>query len=119
MLKITLTPEQEQFLQAQLKTGKYNNPQEVISKAFKLLEKENKTELLANIPASASAKKILTEKIKEFRDNLENTQNQPLNPEREKLSREVKELFDKTQSIPGIGDITEQEIATEIEAYRK
>jgi hypothetical protein len=35
------------------------------------------------------------------------------------LSREVKELFDKTQSIPGIGDITEEEIATEIEAYRK
>lgn len=46
MLKITLTPEQEQFLQAQLKTGKYNNPQEVISKAFKLLEKEIKPNYL-------------------------------------------------------------------------
>ncbi|VXD25936.1 conserved hypothetical protein [Planktothrix serta PCC 8927] len=118
MLQITLTPEQEQFLQAQLKTGKYNNPQEVISKAFKLLEKEEKTELLANIPGSASAKKLLTEKIKEFRDNLKNTQNQPLNLEQEKLSRKVKELFDKTQSIPGIGDITEEEIVAEIEAYR-
>ncbi len=118
MLQITLTPEQEQFLQAQLKTGKYNNLQEVISKAFKLLEKEEETELIANIPGSASAKKLLTEKLKEFRDNLENTQNQPLNLEREKLSREVKELFNKTQSIPGIGDITEEEIATEIEAYR-
>ncbi|HEY9863299.1 ribbon-helix-helix domain-containing protein [Planktothrix paucivesiculata] len=118
MLKITLTSEQEAFLQAQLQTGKYNNPQEVISKAFKLLEKEEESELLANIPGSASAKKLLTEKIKEFSDNLENNQNQFLNPEEQKLSRELKELFDKTQSIPGIGDITEEEIAAEIEAYR-
>ena len=40
MISITLTPEQEEFLQARLKSGKYNNPQEVISEAFKLLEKE-------------------------------------------------------------------------------
>ncbi|MBE9145760.1 ribbon-helix-helix domain-containing protein [Planktothrix mougeotii] len=118
MIQITLTPEQEQFLQAQLKTGKYNNLQEVISKAFKLLEKEEETEFIANIPGSPSAKKLLKEKIKEFRDNLENNQNQPLNIEQEKLIREVKELFDKTQSIPGIGDITEEEIVAEIEAYR-
>jgi Arc/MetJ-type ribon-helix-helix transcriptional regulator len=31
MMQITLTPEQEQFLQAQLKMGKYHNPQEEIA----------------------------------------------------------------------------------------
>ena len=40
MISITLTPEQEKFIQNKLKSGKYNNPQEVINEAFKLLEKE-------------------------------------------------------------------------------
>jgi antitoxin ParD1/3/4 len=35
------------------------------------------------------------------------------------VSQKVKELFDKTQSLPGIQDITEEEIAAEIEAYRR
>lgn len=119
MLQITLTPEQEQFLQAQLKTGKYNNPQEVITKAFKLLEKEETSELIANIPGSPAAKKLLTEKLKAFRENQESRPNQRLNPDQEKLSQEVKALFNQTQSIPGIGNITDEEIAAEIEAYRR
>lgn len=40
MISITLTPEQEQFVRDRLKSGKYNNPQEVISEGFKLLENE-------------------------------------------------------------------------------
>jgi antitoxin ParD1/3/4 len=38
---------------------------------------------------------------------------------RQNLSKKVKELFDKTQSLPGVQDITEEEIAEEIEAYRR
>jgi antitoxin ParD1/3/4 len=38
---------------------------------------------------------------------------------RQDLSKKVKELFDKTQSLPGVQDITEEEIAEEIEAYRR
>lgn len=38
---------------------------------------------------------------------------------RQALSKKVKELFDKTQSLPGVQDITEEEIAEEIEAYRR
>lgn len=119
MMSITLTPEQEQFVRAKLKSGKYNNPQEVISEGFKLLEKEEENQLPSYIRGSESAKKLLLEKVKEFRKNRELTKNQPRNPEREKLSREVRELFDKTQSIPGIQDITEEEIAAEIDAYRR
>lgn len=38
---------------------------------------------------------------------------------RQTLSQKVKELFDKTQSLPGVQDITEKDIAAEIEAYRR
>ncbi|MFN9315748.1 MAG: type II toxin-antitoxin system ParD family antitoxin [Microcystis sp.] len=38
---------------------------------------------------------------------------------RQTLSKKVKELFDKTQSLAGVQDITEEEIAEEIEAYRR
>ncbi|MBN3944561.1 type II toxin-antitoxin system ParD family antitoxin [Nostoc sp. NMS9] len=41
-MNITLKPEIEQFIQAQIATGRYANAEEVISKALKLLEKQDK-----------------------------------------------------------------------------
>jgi len=41
-MNITLKAEIEQFIQAQLATGRYVNAEEVISKALKLLEKQDK-----------------------------------------------------------------------------
>jgi antitoxin ParD1/3/4 len=41
-MNITLKAEIEQFIQAQLATGRYANAEEVISKALKLLEKQDK-----------------------------------------------------------------------------
>jgi hypothetical protein len=38
---------------------------------------------------------------------------------RAEISQKLKDLFDKTQAIPGVQDITEEEIAAEIEAYRR
>lgn len=35
------------------------------------------------------------------------------------IARKVKDLFDKTQAIPEVQEITEEEIAAEIEAYRR
>ncbi|MEG4939165.1 type II toxin-antitoxin system ParD family antitoxin [Microcoleus sp. F4-D5] len=35
------------------------------------------------------------------------------------IARKVKDLFDKTQALPGVQEITEEEIAAEIEAYRR
>ncbi len=40
-MNIQLKPEHEQFIQAQIATGKYDNPQEVVDIAFRLLEKLN------------------------------------------------------------------------------
>ena len=37
---------------------------------------------------------------------------------REAISQKVKDLFEKTQKIPGVQEITESEIATEIKTYR-
>ncbi|MBD2776759.1 hypothetical protein [Iningainema tapete] len=38
---------------------------------------------------------------------------------RTEISNKVRNLFDKTQAIPGVQDITEAEIALEIEAHRR
>ena len=41
-MSITLKPEQEQLIQAKVKTGKYNNVDEVITEALQLLEERDK-----------------------------------------------------------------------------
>ncbi|MBW4686221.1 MAG: hypothetical protein KME40_14260 [Komarekiella atlantica HA4396-MV6] len=38
---------------------------------------------------------------------------------RAKISKKLRDLFDKTQSLPEIQDITEAEISAEIEAYQR
>lgn len=38
---------------------------------------------------------------------------------RAEISQKFRNLFDKTQAIPGVQEITEEEIAVEIEAYRR
>lgn len=45
-MSISLKPEHERFIQAQIETGKYSHPDEVINEAFRLLqERENHLEL--------------------------------------------------------------------------
>ncbi|MEH2293297.1 type II toxin-antitoxin system ParD family antitoxin [Nostoc sp.] len=41
-MNITLKPEVEQFIQAQIASGRFANAEEVISKALKLLEERDK-----------------------------------------------------------------------------
>ena len=38
---------------------------------------------------------------------------------RKDVSQRLQQLFDKTQAIAGLQDITEEEIAAEIDAYRR
>jgi hypothetical protein len=35
------------------------------------------------------------------------------------ISNKVRNLFDKTQAIPGVEEVTDEDIAAEIEAYRR
>ena len=39
--------------------------------------------------------------------------------ERSAMSQKMRDLFDRTQSLPGVQEITEEDIAAEIEAYRR
>ena len=41
-MTIFLKPEQEQFIQTQIETGKYVNAEEVVNEAFQLLEKRDR-----------------------------------------------------------------------------
>ncbi len=120
MRQITLTTEQEKLLEKLLKTGKYNTAQEAIARAFQLLEEEDDDiKLPSYVKGTESAKKLLKEKVKKYQEEREKNKNKPIDPERARLSQELRELFDKTQAIPGIQEITEEEIAAEIEAYRR
>ncbi|MGD1699799.1 ribbon-helix-helix domain-containing protein [Dapis sp. BLCC M229] len=120
MKQITLTPEQEKLLEKLLNTGKYKTAQEAIARAFQLLEEEeDDIKLPSYVKGTESAKKLLKEKVKKYREEREKNKNKPIDPERARLSQELRELFDKTQAIPGSQEITEEEIAAEIEAYRR
>ncbi len=35
------------------------------------------------------------------------------------MSQKMRDLFDRTQSLPGVQEITEEDIAAEISAYRR
>lgn len=120
MIQITLTSEQEQFLEKQLKTGKYNTPQEVISKAFQLLEEQEDEIILPDyVKGTESAKALLKEKIRKYRKERENSKNKPIDPERARLAEEFKRLCAETQALHADNPLTDEEIAAEIEAYRR
>ena len=70
-------------------------------------------EQLINSQLATGNYKSVEDLLKDALLNLADKQN------RQTLSQKVKELFDKTQSLPGVQDITEEEIAAEIEVYRR
>ncbi|MBW4596831.1 MAG: hypothetical protein KME46_29015 [Brasilonema angustatum HA4187-MV1] len=39
--------------------------------------------------------------------------------ERSAMSQKMRDLFDRTQSLPGVQEITSEDIAAEVEAYRR
>jgi antitoxin ParD1/3/4 len=44
-MNFTLKPEQQRFIEAELSTGRYTNPDEIIAEALRLLEKRNQYDL--------------------------------------------------------------------------
>lgn len=117
-MTITLTIEQENFIKKQLETGKYADANEVINQAFSLLAKEEKPQKYV-IQGGELAQKKLQEKLEMVKKIKEESKNQPVDPARKKLAEEFRKLCEETQAIPGVQDITEEEIAAEIEAYRR
>ncbi|MBW4628753.1 MAG: hypothetical protein KME49_25365 [Brasilonema octagenarum HA4186-MV1] len=39
--------------------------------------------------------------------------------EKSAMSQKMRDLFDRTQSLPGVQEITSEDIAAEVEAYRR
>jgi len=68
------------------------------------------------ITLNSEAEKLLQDKLLMMREiNKVIT----LEPEQELKSKQLKDLFDRTQSLPEIQNITEEDIAAEIAAYRR
>jgi antitoxin ParD1/3/4 len=121
-MKITLNAEQEQFLQEQLNTGKYGSVNEVITSAFKLLqekEKQEKSRQLLTIVGGEVAENLLAEKLKKLRQELQQNQDKNLDPHRYALAEEFRKLCTQTQALHADNPLTPEEIAAEIEAYRR
>jgi len=127
-MNITLTPEQERYIQFQLEEGKYSSVEQLISEALQLLEERNRAreekplETLQQKRARGQltggdvAFAKLQEKIHLMSESEVILAN--ANPSRD-ISQKVQELFKQTQALPGVQDITEEDISTEIEAYRR
>jgi antitoxin ParD1/3/4 len=133
-MNITLTPEQERYIQLQLEEGKYNSVEQLISEALQLLEERNRaleekrleelrqkiasgTEQIARGQVTDGEVAIaqLQEKIRLISESEVILTDD--NPRRE-ISQRVEDLFRQTQALPGVQDITEEDISAEIEALR-
>jgi len=120
MRQITLTSEQEKLLEKLLNTGKYNTAQEAIAKAFQLLEEEDDDiKLPSDFQGTESAKRLLKEKVKKYREEREKNKNKPIDPQRARLAAEFKRLCEETQALHSDHPLTDEEIAAEIQAYRR
>ena len=127
-MNITLTLEQEKYIQSQLEEGKYNSVEQLISEALQLLEERNRA--LAEKCLEEPRQKIpigqvtngevafaqLQEKIRLISESEVILTDDNL---RREISQRVQELFKRTQTLPGVQDITEEDISAEIEAYRR
>ena len=86
-MNITLTPEQETFIQSQVEQGKYETVEQLLSEALRLLAERDCALVKQN----------------------QNTA----------LVEEFKQLLKETQALHADNPLTEEEIAAEIEAYRR
>ncbi|MGF1673200.1 MAG: type II toxin-antitoxin system ParD family antitoxin [Rivularia sp. (in: cyanobacteria)] len=85
---IQLKPEHEQFIQAQIASGKYQNPEEIIDIAFRLLKKLNiEEEISATIEVNRQSFLELANKAYEALRN---------NPEAWEEELEERQLWEKT-----------------------
>jgi antitoxin ParD1/3/4 len=116
---LTLTNEQEEMVKQYINQGKYPNAETMFWQGFLLLTQQETIEPPIRIITGEAAEKALAERVKEWREYQKNNPPKPLDPERQRLVDELRDLFDRTQSIPGIQDITEEEIQAEIDAYRR
>ncbi len=129
-MNITLKPEQEQFIQDQLAQGNYQSADEVIAQALKVLAQQQRDyaawveDVRAKVDEAAAelvrgdgipsevVLKLVQAKFQQARSHLTTDQTQPA------IADDLRALFRQTQAIPGLEQVTEDDIAAEIAAYR-
>lgn len=116
-LQITLSPEQEKLIQEELNSGEYQSPNDVITAALQLLKKRKSVEpQKVTIVSGEPALKMLEEKVRQARQ-LKSGRSED-NP-RAKLAERFRELCRETQELHADNPLTEEDIAAEIDAYRR
>ncbi|MEY3401872.1 MAG: hypothetical protein RLZZ86_1487 [Cyanobacteriota bacterium] len=119
MMQIILNPEQEKLLQAQLETGKYQKPDDVITDALKALSEKqqlNQSQSAVTILSGEAAQNLLEVKVKMMQEI--NNNYQP-DAHQQTLAKEFMALCEETQVLHADNPLTEEEIAEEIDAYRR
>ena len=58
-------------------------------------------------------------KIRKYRKEREQNKDKPIDPEKVRLAEEFKRLCQETQALHADNPLTDEEIAAEIEAYRR
>ncbi|NEP43253.1 MAG: hypothetical protein F6K35_30125 [Okeania sp. SIO2H7] len=116
-MQITLSPEQEKLIQEELNSGEYQNPNDVITAALQLLKNRTSSQpQKATLVTGEPARKMLEEKVRQAR-KLKSDRSQD-NP-RAKLAERFRELCRETQELHADNPLTEEDIAAEIDAYRR
>lgn len=79
----------------------------------------NRTGITLDAEGEQFARELLAARVERFRSEHDRARERPSDPSRRELTRQLRELGERTRALPGVGDITEEEIAAEIEAYRR
>jgi antitoxin ParD1/3/4 len=115
--RIALDAEGERFVREQLETGRYASAEEVVAEALKLLRERERGEVAS--AAGRAARERLAARVERFRSERDRARERSGDPNRRELTRQLRELGERTRALPGVAEITEEEIAAEIEAYRR
>ncbi|MEG3439455.1 hypothetical protein V0288_20175 [Pannus brasiliensis CCIBt3594] len=111
--RIALDAEGKRF--ARPGTGRYASADEVVAEAPELPRERERGEVA--IGSGESARDRLAARLERFRSERDRARERANDPIRRELTRQLRELGERTRALPGIGEITEEEIAAEIEAY--
>ncbi len=118
-ITLNLTDSQEKIVKEYINQGQYQTPEDVFLEGLSLLAIREKFRIIDETKGSESAKIKLKQRVIQVYEQREKNKHKPMDPQRQKLAEELRDLFDKTQAIPGIQDITEEEIQAEIDACRR
>ncbi len=121
MMQITLnlTDSQEKIVNEYINHGEYKTPEDVFLEGLSLLAIREKFRIIDEIKGSESAKIKLKQRVIQVYEQREKNKHKPIDPQRQKLAKEFRELCAETQALHADNPLTDEEIQAEIDAYRR